>query len=44
MKDDGYSVCSLFDCSHGKGFTVGQFVEALCYKPESCGFDFQWGH
>ena len=22
---------------------VGQLVEALCYKPDGCGFDSRWG-
>jgi hypothetical protein len=24
------------------GYAVAQLVEALRYKPEGCGFDFQW--
>jgi hypothetical protein len=23
---------------------VAQLVEALCYKPEGCGFDYRWCH
>jgi hypothetical protein len=26
------------------GFAVAQLVEALCYKPEVCGFDSRWCH
>jgi hypothetical protein len=26
------------------GVAVAQLVEALCYKPERCGFDSQWCH
>jgi hypothetical protein len=26
------------------GHDVAQLVEALCYKPEGCGLDSQWGH
>ena len=26
------------------GACDGQLVEALCYKPEGCRFDFQWCH
>jgi hypothetical protein len=25
-----------------KGHLVAQLVEALCYKPEGCGFDSRW--
>jgi hypothetical protein len=25
-------------------FAVAQLVEAMRYKPEGHGFDFQWGH
>jgi hypothetical protein len=28
----------------GWGYTVAQLVEALRYKPESCGFDSRWFH
>jgi hypothetical protein len=24
--------------------TLAQFVEALRYKPEGCGFDYRWCH
>jgi hypothetical protein len=27
-----------------KGHAVTQLVEALHYKPEGIGFDFQWDH
>ena len=26
------------------GYTMAQLVEAMCYKPEGCGFDSRWGH
>jgi hypothetical protein len=26
------------------GYAVAQLVEALCYKPEGCGFDSRWCH
>jgi hypothetical protein len=32
-----------FTCFHFKrGYIVVQLVEALCYKPEDCGFDSWW--
>jgi len=27
-----------------EGYAVSQSIEALCYKPEGCGFDSRLGH
>jgi hypothetical protein len=27
-----------------QGQMAAQLIEALCYKPEACGFNSQWGH
>jgi hypothetical protein len=37
---------NIFFASHSfkLGQAVAYLVEALCYKPESRGFDFRWGH
>jgi hypothetical protein len=35
----------IFSCGIGEGHSISYLVEALCYKPESRGFDFwrgQW--
>ena len=34
----------LFFISCVLGHEVAQLVEALCYKPEGCGFDSRWCH
>ena len=42
-----YRTCLLSFRSIGRsqsGYVVAQLVEALRYKTESRGFDFQWGH
>jgi len=39
-----YNVTCYIHCLSSWGQAVAHSVEALCYKPEGCGFDSQWCH
>jgi len=39
-----YMISNYVSLHHNTVHALAQFVEALCYKPEGCGFGSQWGH